>query len=290
MNTHETRPILVGVDGSPSAGRALAWAVADAERRGRRLHILHALEIPPYDLPLLGAPGVADSLREGAMRVLADAERAARAQAPDVEVTAKLVEAHAVHALCDRSAGVLETVVGHRGRGGFAEMLLGSVGLGVAEGSESPVVVVRGGEGRSSGRSGDGEVAVGLALDGDDAALEFAFAEAAARGASVRTVHAALGPRLAVDAMRQNADEERLLWALLEAHAPLRKRFPDVPVTESVVWDDPVTAMVDASRTADLVVVGRRHRPGPVWRALGSVGHGTVRHAACPVAVVPATA
>ncbi|MFC4907070.1 universal stress protein [Actinomadura gamaensis] len=295
MNTPDHRPVLVGVDGSPSADRALAWAADDAERRGRPLLVVHALEVPPYDLPLQALPGFAGSLREAATRTLAEAERAVRARTPKVEVSTALVEEHTVRALCDQAADALEVVVGHRGRGGFAGMMLGSASLRTAERSPAPVVVVRGPEGEHDVADGaepgrHGEVVVGLALDGDAAPLEFAFAEAAARGAPVRTVHVSVPPRLAVDAMRQTADDERLRWAMLEAHAPLRKRFPDVRVDETVVWDDPVTALVEASRTAGLVVVGRRHRPGPTWRGLGSVGHGVLHHAACPVAIVPARA
>ena len=76
--------------------------------------------------------------------------------------------------------------------------------------------------------------------------------------------------------------------ALSEQLAGWREKYPDVPVTEVVERSHPVEALVRASRTADLVVVGCRGRGGFGGMLLGSVSQGLIRHADCPVAVVHA--
>ena len=73
---------------------------------------------------------------------------------------------------------------------------------------------------------------------------------------------------------------------LSEQRAGWREKYPDVPITESVAQSHPVEALVRASPTADLVVVGCRGRRGFRGMLLGSVSQGIIRHAHCPIAVV----
>ncbi|MFC4907085.1 universal stress protein [Actinomadura gamaensis] len=280
----DDRPVTVGVDASPAAEQALAWAAADAELQGRTLHVVHAVENWPFDIPLQPPPGFTESLRQSGAEVLAKAERLARTRAKTVDVTTELVAETPARALCDRSARAREIVVGSRGLGGFTGLVLGSVSLRVAERSTAPVVVVR--ESGAPGRA-EGEIVAGLGLADDDAVLEYAFRQARAHGARLRVLHAWSVPDGRADALRRAEDDERLRWAQVRAHAPWRKRFADVAVTEEVARRHPVAALVDAAAGADLLVVGRRRRPGPVWRGLGSVSHGVLHHARCPVAVVP---
>ncbi|MEU6998694.1 universal stress protein, partial [Nonomuraea sp. NPDC046570] len=67
---------------------------------------------------------------------------------------------------------------------------------------------------------------------------------------------------------------------------PWRVKHPDVQMNESAVCEHPVSALAEASRTADLVVVGSRGLGGFASAVLGSVSHGILHHAHCPVAVV----
>ncbi|UMG94866.1 universal stress protein [Nocardioides sp. TF02-7] len=135
-------------------------------------------------------------------------------------------------------------------------------------------------------------VAVGLRDPGHaDALLGVAFAAAAARGSSLRVVHAWALPNPYADAVELRThgpvwDEAARTMAagVLEEW---RRAYPMVPVTVEVVHDDPAQALVKASADADLLVVLRRKLPvlGP---HLGRVGRAVLRSAACPVAVVPA--
>src|SRR5918999_1088570 len=143
--------VVVGVDDSEAGLRAVEWAAAEAERRGRPLQILHAAE-----------------------RVLAAALDRARAVAPGIEVTTDMPDGDPFTVLLRRSheAGLL--VVGSRGLGEVGGLLLSSVGARLAIEAVCPVVVVRG------STTPRGPVVVGIAdHDDTEALIAFAFAHAA---------------------------------------------------------------------------------------------------------------
>ncbi|MCW2897898.1 MAG: UspA domain protein [Streptosporangiaceae bacterium] len=278
-------PVVVGTDGSPPADRAVAWAADDAARWGRALHIVHVTERWIYDIPLFPPPGMRESISDEGLRILGGAEAAARDRRPDLEVTTELVQEATAHALCQQSTHAFEVVLGNRGLGGFTRLLLGSTGLRVAGCAVGPVVIVRG-----DISTEHREVTVGIDLsDGSPAALEYAFDAACVRAARLRVLHAwqlsatLVAAEFAFD-MAEIEDDTR--WSLTQALAPWRKRYPAVEVTEDVVRDHPVSALVDASDRADLVVVGSHGRTALGSARLGSVGHGVIHHASSPVAVV----
>ncbi|GAA4363113.1 universal stress protein [Actinomadura verrucosospora] len=278
-------PIIVGADGSVPSERAVAWAADEAARYGRALRILHAVERWGFDVPLNTAPGEVVSLTRQGEEVLAAAERVAHARRPEVPVSLELASARTVRALAEHSEEAFEVVVGSRGLGGFAGLVLGSVGLGAVRHSACPVVVVRG-----EPAAERGEIAVGVGLGDDSAVLEYAFRAAAVREARLRVVHAWPFPAV-LDGHGENLDlrrfEERARWRVIEAHAPLRKSFPGVEVVEDLVQDNPAAALVAASRDVDLVIAGSHPREGLTVPRSRAVTHGLLHHAHCPVAVVP---
>ncbi|MGC4955904.1 universal stress protein [Actinomadura citrea] len=278
MSTQRTA-ILVGTDGSAPSDRAIGWAADEAARLGKELHILHVLETPTKTAPG-GTGGDTASLVDAWNPVLRAGRDAALRRHPGLKVETMLVHGRTVAGGLRHYTGeAAEVVVGHRGRGGFASMLLGSTGLHLAGHHPGPVIIVRG-----HSDTPIGEVAVGLDLATDPApALDHAFAAAAARGARLRVLHAwrpaahAVEPD--VDAqLAANGRYDRLAAEL----APWRERHPDLKVVEDVVVGHPVQMLARASAEADLIVVGSRGRSFP----LGSVGHGVIHHAHCPVAVV----
>lgn len=274
-------PIVVGTDGSGPAGDAVDWAADEAALRHRPLHIVHAAEIWPYQVRRFTAePG---PVSRAGRALLAETEERVRERRPKVRVTTSLAVNSTVTALREESAKAFELVLGHRGHGGFAGLPLGSVCLRLAGRSAVPLVIVRGGDGVH------GEVAVGHDLDAEpDGALRYAFDAAAVRGARLRVVYAwQISAALAqsgysVDEERVN-DEQRA--RVIETYAPLRERYPMVDVVDEVLRGHPVAALTQVSRTADLLVVGAHDRPRGMPR-LGSVSHGAIHHAECPVAVV----
>lgn len=140
--------IVVGVDGSPSSVRALNWAADEAALRGAGLLLVHACAGPaPY--PVRSASGleltmlVAKQLREEGEQVLDAAVRVVRARSSEVPVHRLLLEGSAATALLERARRADLLVVGSRGRGGFAGLLLGSVSQQCIQHAACPVVVVR---------------------------------------------------------------------------------------------------------------------------------------------------
>jgi nucleotide-binding universal stress UspA family protein len=271
------QPIVVGTDGSSRADLAVEWAADEATLRRRPLHIVHAAERWEPDVPFHLAPGMCESLTETGERVLAEAaERAAKIR-PGLLITTELVFGRPAPALRALGGRAEEVIVGNRGLGGFAGMLLGSTGLRVAGHVPVPVIIVRG-----EPRECRGEVLVGIDLSPASAEiLRYAFEAAALRGAWVRVVHAWHVPA----AMRTVSVHETAAVTqerLTDAVAPWRAAFPDVGVVEQTPCGHPVSALAERSSRAALLIVGAAD--GGV--CLGSVGHGVIHHAECPVAVV----
>src|SRR4029077_3145212 len=183
-------------------------------------------------------------------------------------------------------------VVGARGAGGFAAMMLGSVSRHVAAWAPCPVVVVR-----EETTALHREIAGGI-RDPEDVTgtLAFAFEEAALRGADLVAVHTwywlpgapdAVTPAWALrppDPAQISAEAGRHLTATLEQW---HDKYPEVRVRQDIVRGHPARVLASYYARAHLMVIGRHGptaRPGP---AIGSIQHAVLDHAHGPVAVVP---
>ncbi len=141
MTTVEiTRPlIVVGVDGSPQSLKAVAWAAEQAKKTGGTLELLIAWARPvSYGLPLV----VAGLDPEGQAREIVE-KMAAEIDLPVDRVLTNVVHGAAPTILIARSSQADLLVVGSRGHGGFAELLLGSVSAHAVHHAACPVVVLR---------------------------------------------------------------------------------------------------------------------------------------------------
>lgn len=278
-------PIVVGADGSASAERAIAWAAEEAARRERPLLIAHAMEYWFHPAPSAPSPRVLEYLAEAGRGILDAAKEHAHKLHPDIDVKTEMFLEASSTMLSARAEHAFEVVIGHRGLGGFASLMLGSTGLRVAGQVPGPVVIVRGDTAPKRG-----EIAVGIdPAEENGPALEYAFDTASLQRAKLRVVHAWGPPSDLIEASRVSElrdIEEGLRWETVRATASLRERHPDVEVTEDIIRDHPVAALSDVSREADLVVVGARGRSALDAFRLGSVSHGIIHHAHCPVAVV----
>ncbi|MGW1289364.1 universal stress protein [Streptomyces sp. NPDC001118] len=292
-----TAPVIAAVDGSDDSLRALEWAFDAARRRATPLRVVHVRQYAAWgqaDVLVAGPPQAeGDPVLDDVQARFAD-----RGPEPAVEYVALEGVPGAVLPELGTDAGLL--VLGSRGRGGFASLLLGSNSLAAARDAECPVVVVPR-PGRQVHGDGPAEpgprVVVGLHVDSpDDAALALAFTEAALREARVQVIAAypwpvqtwsapgqILPPQVDQDAV---ADETR---ALAEGFlAPHRKRHPEVRADAEALPGDAAGLLVAASKDAELVVVGRhRRRLLAPARMMGSVTQAVLLHAACPIAVVP---
>jgi nucleotide-binding universal stress UspA family protein len=133
-------PVLVGIDGSSASELATAIAFDEAARRNVGLVALHAWS----DADVSDWPGIDWSTTESvAEEVLAERLAGWRERYPDVEVNRNVVCDKPARQLVQRSKDAQLVVVGSRGRGGFAGMLVGSVGETVAQMARVPVIVAR---------------------------------------------------------------------------------------------------------------------------------------------------
>ena len=262
------RPVVAGVDGSESALAAVRWAAAEAARRRLPLRLVAAHTWPAGDSS--ATPGwVSTRARccatwcSGTWRPAADA--AASAAASGLAVEQVEVEGDPAAVLAGESERAELVVLGDRGLGGFTGLLLGSVAVALSARARCPVVVVRGVETDPAVPRPD-PVVVGVdGSPGSTAALAFAVEAAVLRGVPLVAVHAwrdvlvdaTMAPLVDWDAVESDERE-----VLAERLAGIRTTYPDLVVRKLVVRDRPARALVDESRSAQLVVVGSRGRGG----------------------------
>lgn len=143
--------VVVGVDNSEGSHAAAAFGLEEARMRKATLRIVHAWQVGYVGAGFeVGYPPIAGELDEyrGAADAVID-EVVAVLDAHDVELERRVVEGSPAAVLIDESRGADLLVVGSRGRGGFSELLLGSVSLQCAHHASCPVVIVRDSRDRS---------------------------------------------------------------------------------------------------------------------------------------------
>jgi nucleotide-binding universal stress UspA family protein len=293
-----TAPIVAGTDGSEQSLAAVQWAAIEAVRRRVPLCIVHVMEdhTGPADHAqiLMHEPHhrgwVQHDMPHGARSALARASHRARNAAPGVNLRIAAVSGYAGQVLTAMTDDAPLLAIGTRGTGGGGSsgLRLGSAALCLATRARCPVVFTAAGS-----RPDVREIVVGTD-DSDEAtaALEFSFGEADARGARLTALYAWEHPEqgrldgyhdwvLSVDPVDNGAAA-----LLSEQVAPWRHKYPEVIVTESAVRGHAGRAMAFASRSTDLIVVGGR-RGLASSMGLGPVTYAMLRHAQCPVAVIP---
>jgi nucleotide-binding universal stress UspA family protein len=145
LTPQQGAPVVVGVDGSEESAAAVGYAFAHASETGRPVIALHSWWWEPLEGVNVGEPWTGDwtqiSTQEGAL--LAESLGGWREKYPDVHVEERSVRGDPVVDLVEQSRGAALLVVGSRGRGGFAGLLLGSVSQRVLKRASCPVAVVR---------------------------------------------------------------------------------------------------------------------------------------------------
>ncbi|ANS70145.1 stress-inducible protein [Streptomyces lincolnensis] len=304
-----SRNVTAGLDGTPESLAAADWAAREALLRDLPLRLVHAWKWQPYTYAPLGGAALPaqgeDPERAWGERVLREAGTTLTRRHDGLRISTSEVAEEAVPALLAAAEQGDVLVLGSRGLGGVTGFLLGSVALAVVARADRPVVLVRAGESAESEHLPDAtgtastttpyrDVVLGLDLKSpDDGMIEFAFDAAVRRSAALRVIHSwtlppyyygyggALDPEF--DAQVAAVAKRRLAGTL----QPWREKFPGVRVTELAVTGGAGTRLVEASRDAALVVVGRKSRRGLVGSHIGPVTHGVLHHASAPVAVVP---
>ncbi|HEY6746405.1 MAG TPA: universal stress protein [Mycobacteriales bacterium] len=276
--------VFVGVDQSACSREALEWAAADAAARHTRLTVASVVDLPRLgDVPLSGE--LLDAAQRAAQQTVDAAAGRARTVAPGLEVEGRVLTGNPAAELLLLCGGADEIVVGSHGTSELRALLIGSVGSQVAEHAHVPAVVVR-------DRSTTGPVLV--AVDNSphsDAALQYGFAYADRHGLPLLALHVytlgALGYPVMPYPVEEELDRVRSESARTAEASVGRwtEKYPDVEARTEVVEGGAVHQLVEASRTASLVVVGTRGHGGLAGMLLGSVSHGVMRHAHCPVVI-----
>jgi nucleotide-binding universal stress UspA family protein len=284
--------IVVGVDGSVSSQEALRWAAAEAKIHGLPLEALLAWGFldqrhVPAEARYLDPDYDDAHARTALAHYVSDALGSDAAAGVELRPTCDLP----ARALVEAGQDAALLVVGARGRGGFASLLLGSVSQKVLHRATCPVAVIRVGQEANDARRG-GRIVVGV--DGSrnaDAALRWALAEGRRRGAGVEVVHGwhlpfvPPYPHAAPDFDATTFEDdarEALDQAIRRAHPT-----PEDRLTKVMSMSGPSALLLETAKGADLIVVGSRGLSATTSAVLGSVSHQVTLHATCPVVVVP---
>jgi len=278
--------LVVGFDGSSGSEQALDWAVAEARRTTRPLHLVRA--VGRHDPKAFDPGAEVDPATSLAVEQV-------MAKAPELRVGAQSREGSAAAVLVEASRTSATVVVGARGHGRFSSVLVGSVSQQVAAHASCPVVVVRP-ESPERGTEA-GRVVVGLdASERSVAALSYAYAQASSRDLGLTVVHSwwweQPGGFLAGSTKEGewSAASDRETVLVGELLAGWHEQFPDVEVRRHLVRGHPVATLVEESQGAEMLVIGSRGRGGFTGLLLGSVSNGVLREASCPVVVVRSAA
>jgi nucleotide-binding universal stress UspA family protein len=266
----DSATIVVAVDGSEHADRALRWAAEEASLEHRRLVVVTAGE-DPGSIPV-------------------DAAAVARRLHSDLSVETLCVAGDPRDALIDLAKQAHLLVIGSRGRGPLSSLLLGSVSAAVSAQAACPVVVCR--------PTTDESPARGILVGADGTpesvpVIEFAYQQASLRGLPLTVLHCFWDAIVVAKAIRSGRawgpddDNEDLRVVLAESVAGLRTRFPDVRVTLTLKHGLVDQALVSQGEPWDLIVVGRHPMTTPVRLFLGSIATTILERAHATVAVVP---
>lgn len=288
MNAQERPPaVIAGVDGSPIARAALAWAADTAAGYGRQLRIVHGLGLPVVmgTIPSSERYQSGDEVREAGHALLTESAEYARGVHPEVDVATVLASEDAPEVLLDEARHGDVIVVGSRGLGAVRAIMLGSVSLRTSSHAPCPVVVVP-----EAAPEPRGRLVVGV--DGSESsrrALRFALEHALTTDAEVVVVNSweVPLPEDRTDGHEEMFDrqsEEVVAGVLAEV---IDDRTQALEISAVRMQADPVDALLEAGEGADLIVVGSRGRGGVRGLVMGSTSQGVLSRAHGPVAVLP---
>lgn len=285
---HGRRTVVVGVDGSDSALRAVRWGAAEAGRRRVSLRLVMAFAAPPAGAPGHRGGRHREILLDAARGRLVEAAAVAEQEAAGLDVEQQFVVGSPIAVLAEEAGRAQVLVVGDRGLSRIEGLLAGSVAVALAARAPCPVVVVRG---VGNERPGTAPVVVGV--DGSvtsDAAVAFAFEAASARHTGLVAVHSWLDmvfePEIAAMLSDRDAMEAAERQLLSDRVAGWPEKYPDVNVVQFVIRDSPARGLLEQAAHAQLVVVGSRGHSDFTGWVLGSVSNALLHRSPCPVAVV----
>lgn len=291
MNATQSRPIVVGFDGSPASQDAVRWAAAEASRCRLPLTLVHA-GYYLYEPALSEATAriAAGEIAQYASTVTEQALAIARELDPALKISSEIHAEQPAKVLLKLAGSAEMLVLGTHGEGSIAGAILGSISQTVAAHARCPVIVVN--HDRPRNAEPRKAIVVGVSpTPGGQQALRFAFEQASLRGCQVAAVRSWGDLGWGVVALSDSgtviqdwqASESKVLEECLEA---VSSDYPGVTVHRSLTGARIQWALQAAAIGAELLVVGC-HRPDDHWFSrLGPVASWLLHRSPCPVAVV----
>lgn len=275
--------VVAATDGSESSAQASEWAAEEAELENLPLAILHATAeraMPPD----LDAVGWRAAIRAEGEELVGQVRRGLEERHRVPVLRSVVLEGDPRDVLLEVSDHARVLVVGSRGRGPLKSLLLGSVGMTMTQHARCPVVVAKP---RAEGVTGSG-VLVGTDLTSQaDAAVEWAFDQAAKRGMPLTLMHAVFDGRPA-ELIGEGDPSHRYLRTRLEEIADAcRARYPDVEVECQLRRGLADEALLEAAEGKDMVVVGKHLRRSALGLLDLDVSQQVLAGATRFVAIVP---
>lgn len=258
--------VLVGFDSSPPAALALDWAVHEVAARGSSLRI-SSLEGDPTSSP---RDGVDDLHEQRLARVL----RELHDEHPSLVVDLTATRGNPRRALIEDAGNADLLVLAPSHEESAESVLLESLAKKAVRRSPCPVVIVRGAHKTPVRR-----IVVGV--DGSSAAaaaIDWACTETNLHRADLLVIHA-----------REREISRAESGCVLDLAVNECREHTTAQVRGALVEGSPISALLDASRTADIVVIGSRGRSGFKTALFGSVALSVAEGAHCPVAVTHPT-
>lgn len=286
--TLQPGPVVIGINGSPSDESVLRLGAAEARRLDVPVRLVHV--VPDYVAisPLVPITytdfgNVGDEVVRRAVAGLGRID-------DQIEAETEIHHGPRSRRIVEAADGASAIVVGRDDRPVLERLLRGNTATGVAATATCPVLVV------PSDWNADaptGEVLVGVKSPAHaQELLADAFELASARDARLVILHTWKLPSEYDDVIETHVagdDWTRRAHHVLEVVvADWRRAYPDVEVELRVVHAQPAAGLIEASRSADVLVVVRRARGVPAATHLGSTARTLLRLAHCPVRVVPA--
>ncbi|MDQ2749676.1 MAG: universal stress protein [Pseudonocardiales bacterium] len=290
MRNDPSGAVVVGVDGSTAAAKALEWAADEAERRGVALVIAYAGHLASRAVLAEGtARSALQEICAYGKEVLEDAMATALEDRRLVDVTTDLREVDPADMLIELSETASALVVGRGNEGPITRFVFGSITQRVAAHAHCPVVVV----GPDAPLRNSQTVAVGVSdSESGTRAMRFACAEALVRHANVRAVRSwtelnwarpgfPFPPEASFTSLQDG--EQAILDKCVRA---ARDAYPGLKI-EGLLTEQPAyVALETAADAADLLVVGCRREEGSHLPRLGPLASWLLHHSRCPVAIV----
>lgn len=275
--TDSIGPIVVAV--ADKQHGALAYAIAEGNRSHRDVRVVHAYEVLPAALSLVGDSGVVAGYEAGGQDVLNAAHDYVKSLDLSTLVRYELFRGRTINVLTQESQDASELIIGPDDSPWLVRLFQGTVTRRLIEDAACPVVVVP-----STWQPGRVDQEIVVCLDAETPAhgvLAYAFKTAAVRDASLRVLR--VKPISAGNAARAISWDD--FNHLLEAW---RGRYPQVIVKKSVIEGDALSVSVDLTRSVGLVIAGRPHT-GRTSILQRSFAARLVESAGCPVVIVPST-